>query len=59
MKSIRTAQTLKIDISKGFLEGFVQASYQALAQLILLEVYLKPQNLSGETEQALVFSSSL
>ncbi len=58
MKSIRTAQTLKIDISKGFLEGFVQASYQALAQLILLEVYLKPQNLSGETEQALVFSSS-
>ncbi len=36
----------------------MQAAYQALAQLILIEVFLKPQGLTGETEQAVLFGSS-
>ena len=36
----------------------MQAAYQALAQLILIEVFLKPRGIAGEIEQAILFGSS-
>ncbi len=54
----RAKRTFQLELFREFFDGIIRSAPESIALLVLIEVFLKPSQLSGEWAQSVIFSST-